>query len=95
LAVRLARRTEGGKVMLTLPTKKKWFDMILSGEKLEEYRNDTQYYESRLDKYIGIPVKVRFRNGYRKDSPSFIRTVIPHYRRGGVQNGVRSRIKTT
>lgn len=69
--------------MLTLPTKKKWFDMILSGEKLEEYRNDTQYYASRFDKYIGIPVQVRFRNGYRQDSPSFIRTVIPRRRRGG------------
>ncbi len=69
--------------MLTLPTKKKWFDMILSGEKKEEYRADTRYYESRFDKYIGIPVKVKFRNGYRKDSPSFIRTVIPNYRRGG------------
>jgi hypothetical protein len=28
---------KGGKAMLTLPTKKKWFDMILSGEKKEEY----------------------------------------------------------
>lgn len=25
--------------MLTLPIKKKWFDMILSGEKREEYRD--------------------------------------------------------
>ena len=24
--------------MLTLPIKKKWFDMIVSGEKKEEYR---------------------------------------------------------
>lgn len=24
--------------MLTLPIKKKWFDMILSGEKREEYK---------------------------------------------------------
>lgn len=24
--------------MLTLPIKKKWFDLILSGEKTEEYR---------------------------------------------------------
>lgn len=28
--------------MLTLPIKKKWFDMILSGEKKEEYRESTQ-----------------------------------------------------
>jgi len=34
--------------MLTLPIKKKWFDMILSGEKKEEYREIKPYYTSRL-----------------------------------------------
>ena len=29
--------------MLTLPIKKKWFDMILSGEKKEEYREIKPY----------------------------------------------------
>lgn len=29
--------------MLTLPIKKKWFDMIISGEKKEEYREITPY----------------------------------------------------
>lgn len=33
---------------LTLPLKKKWFDMIASGEKKEEYRNITQYWMRRL-----------------------------------------------
>lgn len=28
--------------MLTLPIKKKWFDMIVSGEKAEEYREIKQ-----------------------------------------------------
>ena len=28
--------------MLTLPIKKQWFDMILSGEKKEEYREIKQ-----------------------------------------------------
>lgn len=70
--------------MLTLPIKKQWFDMIVSGEKPEEYRDDTPYYESRFDKYIGLPVKVKFRNGYRKDSPSVICTVVPRYA-GGYQ----------
>ena len=32
--------------MLVLPIKKKWFDMILSGEKKEEYREIKRYYES-------------------------------------------------
>lgn len=33
---------------LTLPLKKKWFDMIKSGEKLEEYREITEYWIRRL-----------------------------------------------
>lgn len=40
--------------MLTLPIKKKWFDMILSGEKKEEYREIKPYYISRFKKAIGI-----------------------------------------
>lgn len=34
--------------MLTLPIKKKWFDMIKSGEKKEEYREIKPYYDSRF-----------------------------------------------
>ena len=34
--------------MLTLPIKKKWFDMILNGIKKEEYREIKPYYDSRL-----------------------------------------------
>lgn len=34
--------------MLTLPIKKKWFDMILSGEKKEEYREIKDYYTTRF-----------------------------------------------
>lgn len=39
--------------MLILPIKKKWFDMILSGEKNEEYREIKPYYESRLQSLFG------------------------------------------
>lgn len=39
--------------MLILPTKKRWFDMILSGEKLEEYRDIKPYYTTRF-KNIGL-----------------------------------------
>lgn len=38
--------------MLILPIKKKWFDMIKSGEKKEEYREITPYYKSRLEKKL-------------------------------------------
>lgn len=34
--------------MLTLPIKKKWFDMIKSGKKKEEYREIKPYYDSRF-----------------------------------------------
>lgn len=62
--------------MLTLPIKKQWFDMILSGERKEEYREIKPYYDSRLFKKYDINAAyytdigyVIFRNGYRKDSP--------------------------
>lgn len=34
--------------VLYLHLKKKWFDMFASGEKLEEYRDDTPYWQKRL-----------------------------------------------
>lgn len=67
--------------MLILPIKKKWFDMILSGEKKEEYRLVKPYWTKRFEKvfgmYAGIPTDhtqrpIVFKNGYRPDSPSFI-----------------------
>ena len=39
--------------MLTLPIKKKWFDMIASGEKKEEYREIKEYYETRFQNLFG------------------------------------------
>lgn len=39
--------------MLTLPIRKKWFDMILSGEKKEEYREIKEYYETRFRNLFG------------------------------------------
>lgn len=64
--------------MLILPIKKKWFDMILSGEKKEEYREIKPYYKSRfqnagmLDSFGRVTSSygwVIFRNGYSGDSP--------------------------
>ena len=64
--------------MLTLPIKKKWFDMILYGKKKEEYREITPYYITRFQN-IGLlhlymptdePKVIALRNGYRKDSPT-------------------------
>ena len=65
--------------MLTLPIKKKWFDMIASGVKTEEYREMTPYYQVRfknlwkLDQFNGSAIReIRFQNGYSGDSPSFV-----------------------
>lgn len=70
--------------MLILPTKGKWFQMILNRTKLEEYREMKPYYRKRfqtiglLDAY-GLPtvnqVNVMFRNGYSGNAPSFIANV--------------------
>ncbi|HIQ91023.1 MAG TPA: ASCH domain-containing protein [Candidatus Coprosoma intestinipullorum] len=69
--------------MLILPIKKKWFDMIKSGEKKEEYREIKQYYTSRFckayDHNVSIgaihkPLKthetIMFRNGYSSEIPA-------------------------
>ena len=63
--------------MLTL--KKKWFDMLLSGEKKEEYREIKPYYTSRFNNLWGKQAasghnlkSIQFKNGYALDSPSFI-----------------------
>ena len=53
--------------ILHLTLKKKWFDLIASGEKKHEYREDKPYWKTRLvGKEFDI---IRFRNGYSKDSP--------------------------
>lgn len=57
--------------MLTLPIKKKWFDMILSGEKKEEYREIKPYYQSRLNELVYVGTHdIALRNGYSSKSPT-------------------------
>ena len=73
--------------VLRLTLKKKWFDMIASGEKKEEYREIKHYWMDRLIKK-GDPGKwtnkdengiefnkydfVEFRNGYAKTAPTML-----------------------
>lgn len=40
--------------MLTLPIMGKWFNMILSGEKQEEYREIKPYYKTRFKKIFNM-----------------------------------------
>lgn len=62
--------------ILHLTLKKKWFDMIASGEKKEEYRDHKLHWMRRLVKegYHCMQVCkefdiVRFKNGYQKNAP--------------------------
>lgn len=76
------------KKMLVLPMKKKWFNMILSGKKKEEYREFKPYWNSRVDKWkienreinktvflevdFNSPLPILFVNGYGTKAPRFI-----------------------
>jgi len=62
--------------MLTLPIKTKWLEMIDSGEKKEEYRDITPYYDQRLKRYIGQIIQVKLRAGYSKVSRYSIYNVL-------------------
>lgn len=70
--------------VLRLTLKKKWYDMILSGEKKEEYREVKRYWIQRLCNEVeyemggaweGVFKKfthVEFKNGYGKDAPTML-----------------------
>lgn len=56
--------------ILHLTLKKKWFDMILSGIKKEEYREIKPYWNTRLDNAWNADA-ICFKNGYSKNAPQF------------------------
>ena len=58
------------KSILHLTLKKKWFDLIKSGEKKVEYRQAKQYWIKRL--YGRRFDEIHFHNGYSPDSPFMI-----------------------
>ena len=53
--------------ILHLTLKRKWFDMVASGEKKEEYREIKPYWNKRI--WYKRHNAITFRNGYSKDSP--------------------------
>lgn len=81
--------------MLTLPIKQEWFDMICRGEKREEYREATEYYQTRINSaivadpnckgqaYKIFPVKIRA--GYNSKAPAAILRVHCIFGKGGVR----------
>lgn len=74
--------------MLTLPIKKKWFDMVRSGEKKEEYREDSAYYRARFEKLFDLSdaalanpalqkaARIMLRNGYGATDPAVVITCV-------------------
>lgn len=68
--------------ILHLTLKKKWFDMILSGEKKEEYREIKPYWLTRFKYYCNHTdmmhelnyeyTHILFKNGYSKNAPSLL-----------------------
>lgn len=58
---------------LHLNLKKKWFDMVLSGEKRQEYRDYTPYWIVRMEtvRREGID-NITFSNGYAKNRRQMI-----------------------
>ena len=74
--------------MLILPIKKKWFDMIVSGEKKEEYREIKPYWIIRLLHHLKSTIidgfklyrtgYVIFRNGYSNSSPAIKCHILCH-----------------
>jgi len=60
---------------LHLTLKRKWFDMIKSGEKKEEYREIKPFWTKRFNniRCSSEPTKtVTFSNGYHKDRDQFV-----------------------
>ena len=84
--------------MLVLPIKKKWFDMILSEEKKEEYREIKPYYTKRfqtiglLDEN-GLPTtnirRIILRNGYSSTSDQVLVDVGIAIREGNPNLGAK------
>lgn len=48
--------------MLVLPIKKKWFEMIVNGEKKEEYREIKQYYNTRFNRLFPYNIHINKNN---------------------------------
>lgn len=75
----MLEKTQNQKQIFHLNLKRKWFDMILNGEKKEEYREINTYWNKRFSCYIKIKKKfyhpkdviICFSNGYSKNRDFF------------------------
>lgn len=60
--------------ILPLVLKGKWYDMIASGEKKEEYRDAKIFWEKRIENILRHPnsIIIAFSRGYKKQDMFFI-----------------------
>lgn len=85
--------------VLPIPLKKKWFDMIASGEKREEYREIKHHWICRFEKPI---THIKFTNGYGKKVPFVIVELVgmwkgtpkPEWSEGTIEQGTEVFILT-
>lgn len=70
------RRLKRSKcAILPLVLKKRWFDLVATGQKREEYRDHTRYWIVRINNWfkkseaLGFPQVVEFRLGYDARAP--------------------------
>ena len=73
--------------MLILPIKKQWYDMILSGEKKEEYREIKPYYTKRFDNQLNRTLTVGGKKGTLNE---WLRADNKHYLDVKFRNGYSS-----
>lgn len=68
--------------VLPLVLKGKWYDMIASGEKKEEYRDAKLYWQKRIANKAYIandkPIVVAFSRGYKKQDMFYVVDSIPY-----------------
>ena len=65
-AQKAPRGAGGVSKILHLTLHRQWFDLILSGEKTEEYREDKEFWRRRLENQRYD--EIHFRNGYARDA---------------------------
>lgn len=72
--------------MLILPIKKKWFDMIKSGEKKEEYREIKPYWTKRLNNEFDKMLKSIIPSDVERDLRKYYQYLIVIFRNGYQKN---------
>jgi len=76
--------------VLHLVLKKKWFDLIESGEKTIEYREVKPYWTKRLIGKFNLGDEIRFYCGYSKDRHMTKKTLIGI---DEIENGLETDLK--